>query len=472
MNLSRSAAKLFTAEAAGAVLSFLGIVAFTRELTSTQLGTFFLFQAILTFVSIPADLGIRGAVEKRVSEGTDRADYLSSAVVLKTGLTAVFVVLIFAFRGYINAYIGSDVAVLLGVGVFVQELALLMLVVLRGELRVGETAVLVLVRRVVWVGLGIVLVEAGFGLKGPIYSLITGFIVMAALGWWKVSTPIGSPTREQAVSLIAYSRYNFVSSLGGFSYAWIDVLFIGYFLSQPAVAAYEVAWRITSLFMLFTRSVASSIFPQVSQWSKSNQTANVESILPNALITSLIIVLPALAGSIVLAHEILGLVFAPEYVAASLVLVVLMTEQSIQVFHVIFGRTLQAMNRPGLAAKPAVVTIAVNLLLNTILINWMGILGAAFATTIAFGLNTVMQGFYLNRLVSLKLPWREIQLICLVSAIMALAVWGIKSSMVIDSALELATIVVVGALIYTGLVLSLPALRNQVVAGIRSFVHS
>lgn len=467
MNLSRSATKLFLAEAAGSLIAFLGIVAFSRELSLTQLGTFFLFQAILTFSSIPADLGIRGAVEKRISEGTSEPNYFASAIVLKLAVALIVVFLILSLSPFINGYVGNDIAFLLVGAILAKEAGLLMVVVLRGELRVAETATIVLLRRTVWVVLGVLLVQLGFGVRGPIYSLIVSFLVITVVGWYKISIPIGAPTPEHGKSLFNYSRYDFISSLGGYSYGWIDILIIGFFLSQSLVAAYEVAWRVTTLFMILTRSISSTIFPQLSRWSSNDQTSKVESIIPKALIASLLFSIPALFGIVVISTEILRLIFSPKYVVASMVLVILMAEQALQAFHVIFGRTLQAINRPEIAAKTAAVAVVLNLFLNVVLVNQFGIEGAAIATATAFGINSILQGYYLKAIVDVNIPWIEISSILLASSIMAGVVWLVRMSITIDSLPLLGITIVSGVLTYGVVVLLFAPLRNRILEELR-----
>lgn len=50
---------------------------------------------------------------------------------------------------------------------------------------------------------------------------------------------------------------------------------------------------------------------------------------------------------------------------------------------VVFGRSLQAVNRPDLAARATIVGVALNLVLNVVLVWEFGITGAAVATMVA-----------------------------------------------------------------------------------------
>jgi len=138
MNIAQSSLKLFIAKTASAALQFIGITYFARELGAAPMGVFFLFQALLGMLAIPADFGLRGAVEKRISEGKSQGTFLSSALALKAIPIITIVLAIVSFRSLINNYIGADIAKLLAVAIVLQEIAQLSVVVLKGELRVGK----------------------------------------------------------------------------------------------------------------------------------------------------------------------------------------------------------------------------------------------------------------------------------------------------------------------------------------------
>jgi O-antigen/teichoic acid export membrane protein len=219
MDLARSSLKLFTASITSAVLQFLGLAYFARVLGPSPMGVFFLFQALLGMLAIPADFGIRGAVEKRISEGESPGSFLSSAFLLKLAPIAVIVSVILLSKPLINDYLGRDLAVLLAVGIVLQEVAQLAVVVLKGELRVGETAVLKLARQGVWLGVSAVFVSWGFSSIALVYGLLASLGIVLIWGWFKVSVTPSFPSRQHTRSLFIYSKPNVLSSIGGYFYS-------------------------------------------------------------------------------------------------------------------------------------------------------------------------------------------------------------------------------------------------------------
>lgn len=470
MNLARSSIKVFAARVVSSLIAFLGITFFARELGSYHIGVFFLFQAMLGMIAIPVDFGISSGVTKRLSEGESPGSIFSTAILLKGLLLLPFLAGIVLFQDPINNYLGANLALLLVVALVLQESAKLTIQVLKGELRVGETAGPVFARKFVYVGVGAVLVSMGAGVRGIIYGLFAGLVVMLAWGVWKSSTPLDSPSLGHARSLFDYSKYAFVSSIGGYFYSWMDVAIIGLFLTQSDVGVYEIAWRVTSVVMLFSSSIATTIFPQVSQWDAEDATDRIESLLSEAIAPALFVAIPAFFGVVMFSKEILGLVFGAEYTSGWLVLIILMGEKVVQSVHIILGRSLQGIDRPDLAAKAGVISMVLNLVLNIILVLKYGIVGAAIATALSFIVNSTLHAYYLSRFVSIRIPYMRIGGCVAASFGMGVFLYIVESVVLISSLPILLLIIGLGMAVYVGIALIIPSLRGIILDNIRRVV--
>lgn len=467
MNLARSSIRIFVARATSSLIVFLGITFFARELGPQQMGVFFLFQALLGIIAIPADFGIKSGVTKRLSEGESPGSILSTAILLKGLLLLPFVAGIVLFQGLINDYLGADLALLLALALVLQESSKLTMEVLKGELRVGETAGPMFSHKFVYVSVGTVLVLTGAGVRGIIYGLFAGFVVMLVWGAWKSSTPFGTPSLGYACVLFDYSKYAFISSIGGYFYSWMDVAIIGFFLTQSDVAVYEIAWRVTAVVMLFSNSIATTIFPQVSQWDAENATERIETLLSEAIAPALFVAIPAFFGAVMFSKEILGLVFGSEYTAGWLVLIILMGEKVIQSVHVILGRSLQGIDHPGLAAKAGVISMVLNLVLNVVLVFEYGIVGAAVATASSFIVNSILHAYYLSKFVSIRVPYPRIGGCVAASFGMAVVLYIVELAVIINSIPTLLLIIGLGTAVYGVFAMLIPPSRAVILNNIR-----
>lgn len=463
MNLIRSSIRIFIANAFSSLFVFLGITFFARELGPSQMGVFFLFQALLGIVSIPANFGIGGAVTKRISEGEGQAGtILSTAVLLKSAFILPFILGILTFQEIINEYLGAELAVYLALTLVIQESAKLAIQILKGELRVGETAGPKLARNVVYILLGGVFVGSGYGVQGIVYGFIGGFGIMLVWAVWKSSTSPAAPSIGAARSLVDYSKYAFISSIGGYFYSWMDIAILGLILTQSDVGVYEIAWRVTAVVMLFSNSIATTIFPQVSQWSAEDASEKISSVLSYAIPASLFVSIPAFFGVLLFSQEILGIVFGMEYATGWVVLIILMGEKVIQSIHIIFGRSLQAINKPDLAAKATVVAISLNLILNILLISWFGIIGAAVATAVSFLANSILHAHYLSEFITIEIPYRYIAISLLASVGMVIVLEALEKFIEVENVLSLSTVMLCGVITYSLFLLSAPSTRDIV----------
>lgn len=471
MDLSRSALKVFLAKGGNAIVFFAGITVFARELGASQIGIFFLFQTVLGLTSIVADVGVRGALEKRLSEGQQPNTMLATAIGLKLVTVSGAATLILVARPYLNQYLGGEFAAYLVIALVIQEFADLFIQAVRGELRVGETAIIEFAREVVWVVSGLVLVSAGYGVVGLVYGLILGSTTAACWAFLKLETNVGRPAEVSAWSLYDYAKYYFLSSVSGQVYQWMDVAIIGLFLTYADVGAYEVAWQVTLLVLLVSKTLSITLFPQMSQWSAEAAVSRIEAVVPHALGVALFLSIPAFVGVFVLNYEVLRVVFGSEYTIAAGVLVVLMAEKVFQSANDVLGSTLRGIDRVDLVARAVVVTIAINLVLNVVLVLTVGLLGAAIATTTAAIVQTLLNGRYLSQNITLRVPYRLIAWSIVSATGMGLIVSWTRATLPLEGFALLTACIGVGVASYLLISGIVPSLRQQVlVPGARMLV--
>jgi O-antigen/teichoic acid export membrane protein len=451
-------------------LAIFALAFFSRKLGPSPMGVFFLFQALVGITTVFVDLGLGTAVEKRISEGTRSGDFLSTSLAMKTVLLTVVVGAIVLVRGPINTYVGADVALLLAAAIVASDLGTLMTNVLRGELRVGATAVLDLTRLVLWAGLGAVFISVGLSTYALVYAFVIGLVGRLLFGIYRRSTPLGRPSRTNARSLYDYGRYDVISGLGWHAFSWLDVLVVGWFLSQAAVGVYEVAWRVAGITTLLSTAIATTVLPQVSAWDADNATDRIENLLYSALTPSLVLIIPSILGIALLAREVLGLLFGPEFTRAWLVLIVLTSGKVFSAVQSLVGRCLLGIDRPDLVARATAVAVVLNVVLNVVLVQQAGILGAAVATTGSYAVGTVMRTRYLSRFLRIRFPYREVGWCVLATVVMAVAIQAIEAAFVIDTVPRLLAVIAFGAVVYGGVVLLSSQLRERIVANARNIL--
>ncbi len=462
MDIHKSTFKVLSGRLSTTILTFGSIAVFANILGPTTMGIFFLFQMMIGFISIPASFGRGDALVKRLSEQDSSGNFLGTGLVFLIITSIVLFPFILLFGNHINNYIGTDVALLLAVGTVLRSLYIFPKNILKGELRVGEIAILDVLRKTLWVGSSVAFIVGGFDNLALIYGLLVSYIPVTIWGIYKISIPFKRPTWKCAKSLIDYWKFTVFSFVDSTIYSWADIAIIGFFLTQADVAVYEIAWRVTVATVLLTKAIETSIFPQISAWDGEGSTEQIQSLLPKALTGSIFFVVPAFFGSLVLSDHILSFIFGSEYSQGALVLIILMGGKMIESINQILKTTLSGMNHPNLRMRASLISMFLNIALNCALVYEFGIVGAAVATTFSFTINTILVAIYLSNIVSIPVSISNIAWLFSSSLVMALLVSIYQMNGEISSLIELLVVILCGAGVYFGLVLMHSSLRSQI----------
>lgn len=185
-------------------------------------------------------------------------------------------------------------------------------------------------------------------------------------------------------------------------------------------------------------------------------------MLPKAVTAAVFLAIPAFFGSIALSTEILEIIFGAEYAIASLALIVLMGEKVFQSAHKIFGYSLQAIDRPDLAAFAAIISLVANVVPNLSLIPLFGITGAALATATSFILNTALHVLFLSKHLQIRVESKKIVWCIFSATVMLLLLLLSKMFLSIVSIEVLLVYIILGAVFYFASVLSYSSLRIDI----------
>lgn len=462
MDLKHTIIRVFAANVATTILGILGLVILARALGPTDLGVFLLFQAVIGILGSITDFGIHGAVEKRVSEGK-HDNIFSTGIVIQIGLLFLISLVILSFTGEINKYIGANVALLLIPAIIIEQVGKLLSRALSGELEVAKVETSKAGRHSLFIILAILLISLDNNVYNVIYSYIFSWIIFSIWISKSLSASLKIPTVRTARSILSFSKYNLIASIiSGEAYGWLDVLFIGFFLTNAHVSSYEIAWRIAGMVLILSKSITRPLFPQVSYWYANSNMETIENILPKVLSGSLIVVFPAIIGSILFGQELLTLVFGSEYAMAYLPLIILIAGKIPEAINSAFGKVLLGLNRPDLVAICSTIFIVSMVVTNLLLIKPFGIVGVAIATSLSILVNMTLLFLYLNKILTIRIEVRIIVTMVSSSFIMGLLLAIINIVLEIKTIFTLTIAILFGASIYFGLMLCTTEFRNRV----------
>jgi len=454
MRIGQTSFVVFVSKLGGSAIGFLATIYFARVLGAEILGYFALSLALVTWLTVPSGAGVVGvgaAMKKRMSEGTDSAEYLTASLLIVGAVGVAIVGSVLVLGDYIDAYVGRPVASFVAGLLAVQVVSEFTRDVLSGERKVHISGFLTPVKISGQTLSKLAFVVVGFELTGLLIGHAAGGLLVGIAGLYFVSTGVARPQREHFESLFEYARFSWLSGLKNKSFDDVDVLVLGVFVPSALVGIYSVAWSIATFLTLFDTAVSSAVFPELSKADAEDSREVVSKLINDSLTYGGLIVIPGLFGSVILGERLLR-VYGPEFTQGATVLWILVLSSLLYGYQKQLMNALNAVDRPDLAFRINLSFIAVNVVLNVVLIYALGYVGAAIATAISAGYGMVVSFFVLRSLLSFSIPRGEIARQFLAAGLMAGAVIaGLRAFEAIEfgyNIIVLLTLVSLGASIY------------------------
>ena len=386
------------------IINFLALAVYTRLLAPEEFGRYAL---VLTGVGL-ADVflfqWLRLVVDRFLAaQGKDSGGFLGGVVIQFSAL-AVFV----ATLGLVTELLWPDpvwrrllaLAVPLTISQAFFELSL---IVLKAKLQPGRYGRLLFSKSALALGLGALLAWIGLGANAPLLGLIVGqvlaFILFGRVVWrgirWR--WPDAETRREQ----LAYGLPLVLTFALGWVVSGSDRWLIGWLLGAEAVgqyaATYDLGFQSLTLLLSIINTAA---FPLAVRAHESGSTEKAREQLRHNGELILAAALGGGAALAVLTPAMIGVFIGESYRDAGLTLfpwIALAAALSgIKAFHFDIGFHLGKQSR-WLVAITALAAMA-NILLNLLLIPAFGILGAAWATVLAYGFGMLISALVGHRL--------------------------------------------------------------------------
>jgi O-antigen/teichoic acid export membrane protein len=224
----------------------------------------------------------------------------------------------------------------------------------------------------------------------------------------------------------------------------MDTLVLAFFATKGVVGIYEASWKVSVVGVMASQALGTAVFPAISNWESLDAREKIENAVSEGFTYGLLLVIPAVVGTALLAQPFMNLVYAFE--TGSLVLLLLMSEKLIQAPRIIIERTLTGIGKPNLVFRATAATLVCNLILNIALVPTYGMYGAASATISTVTLAVLIEVFYLNRLIQITVHWSNL-------------LWQAASALVMGGVVLLGTFVIpvntlprLGVLVFIGMV--------------------
>lgn len=451
----RSSLGTFATRIGLSVAVFLGIFYLAVATGPLVLGIHSLFVAVVRVLDLLTNVGITEAAQKRISEGTEQDEFFTATLLVRLGLFAPVIVVVLLYRQQIAAYIGTELVVpFLLAGSFTFLVRKTLEAGLIGEKKVAQAGLLQFVYAAGQLVSWVLLVSLGYGLFGVLLGYVIGQALASVVGLFLLNLRLRQPSTQHFRSLFQFAKYSWVGAVTTQSWIWTDTLILGLFVAPTFIGVYELGWQITGVLFLLASAISSTLFANISELSTHDGTGRTTELLERSLVYTGILAIPGLVGGMIFAEPLLA-IFGEEYRIGATIVAVLILSRVFHSYEVVFGKVINALDRPDLMFRTNTVFILLNIVLNVLAIATVGWIGAALATTGAMILKTALTYHYIRSILVFSVPIKEILLEVLSALIMGLCLWLLTPVSSSLRPLETVLLIGLGAAIYAVTVLVL-----------------
>ena len=332
--------------------------------------------------------------------------------------------------------------------------------------QVAKYSILILLETYGQIFLTLWFVLSGYGLWGAIYALLAIRLLVLVIAFWLIVGEVGLAMPSFA-SLPSYLAFGLPVAPNLF-FLWMvnasSRYAIGFFLGPRSVGIYSAAYGMGMLATVFFSPVLFLLAPSISTLWEEGQVKEVRRVLRYSTKYALLLTIPMVFALSILAKPVLALMATPDYAGGAILVPFIGVAQGAWMLSGVAEAVIGLARRTRVFPLVYGACALFNLILNVLLIPWIGILGAAISILIAYVSLPVMTFAISSRYL---LPSPDVSAVAksiAASVLMSLVVWRLRP----EAPIELAFSAMIGATVYFVVLLLLRVFeRNEV----RFFKH-
>jgi len=459
------------------LLGFIQVPILTKGLGTSLYGTWSLINATVSLIAPFAMLGFGASIVRFLAAEKDtgrvREDFYSAfTTVFISG--AVFSILLFFSSDYLATSIFGDVNqssyIKLGsVLILLNSIHALPLAFFRMRRRIGLYTTLNLGRNCLQIGLIVAAVLLGYQLSGVITAVIisgTLFTVIALITIFR-QTGFQLPRFSNMKSYLKWG----IPLTPNAAILWIinasDRYMVSYFLGVAAAGVYSAAYAIGHYASFAMMPVGIVLYPIISKTYDEGNLDETRNYLKYSLKYLMMIAIPAASGLSILAKPLLQLLTTPEFAEGSTVVPFVAFGAVLHCFFQICVYIIHLVGKTHITVRLLGTSAALNVIINLVIIPRMGIIGAAIATFVAYGVLGMLTLAVTRRYLKFNLSLPFIAKSVFASAVMTLCIWLLKP----ESIAIVIISIVAGIIIYFGMLLVVKGLSKAELAFFTAFIR-
>lgn len=447
--MGRHATLYLIARGVPAVLNFAAIAIYSRYLTPEEYGQYAIVLASTALLNVVGFQWIRLGLLRFHSGPDDRNRLLSTlaAAYVAVAFIAGLAVLIWHFW---RAATFSTIVLLGAVLLVVQSGFEIALEWVRASLQPIRYGVYNLIRAGIATGFGAALASLGFGAQGVLIAGVVGFAVptlcLGIRDWGAVR--LTYVDRDIFKRLLAYGMPLTVTAALSYIVDVSDRLLLSWMRGTADAGTYAVAYDLsqqTITVLLMVINLAS--YPVIVRSFEEGGIDAASKRLRQTILMLMGVGIPGVVGLSVLAPEVAGVVLGGPYRESAVEIIpivavaALLAGAKAYYFDLSFQLSRRTIHQVYISGAAAIANVG----LNIIMIPHLGVIGAAYATLMAYSLAFVLSWTIGKRTLALPVPYRDAILMVVASLAMGLILQVMPSR---GGAVWLVGNLVLGTIIY------------------------
>lgn len=354
---------------AASALAFIGLLFITNYLGRDVYGSVVWILSLVASFNAISDLGFTNAHIKRISEGQDMDDCISTYAVIKLALTGAMVVItlvsIFLWTEMLGNTLDQVSAQLISIFILYYvflDISSIATNTFLAKIEMAKMPLVIIIDPLVRVPLIILVCVSSMGVLevGVTYAISALAVAIVALLLlfrdrvkWRRPTLIRSYARF-ALPLALIAVISVLST-------YVDKLLLGSFYSDGDVGLYTAPQVFLATFAIVSTAISTLTFPSFSKLHSEGKLKEIRELTRQAERYIMMIALPITILIIMFPKEICVALYGSDFAGGGEVIGIMAVTNLILMMNSVDSSQIIAVNRPGISASITVIMFIVNL---------------------------------------------------------------------------------------------------------------
>jgi O-antigen/teichoic acid export membrane protein len=435
-------------------------------------------------VNVTVDLGIafgglslpyaltRFLAAKKDKQEIQEEFYSVFCVVFLATLAVSFLLIIFA-NSTAAAFFGGAISIvrITGVIILVWSLDWACLSLFRAFRQMKRYSIFIVADIYGQIGLITYLLLSGHGILSVVLSILAIRAMLFFIIFFIMKSQIGikRPHFSRIREYLNFSLPTIPASISLWVVASSDRYVIGYFLGAASVGIYSAGYRLGSIILMVGMILNFVLPPTVSKLYDEGKLDEVKTHLSYSLKYFLALAIPFIFGAALVGEQVMRIFSTPEIASQGYFIVPLVALAALLYgSQIVIAHSLILVKKTKIFGAIWTISALLNLLLNILLVPYMGILGAAIATVVAYSLALALITYYSCKEFRFNIEWSFILKSIVASIIMSLVIWRVNP----ERGLDVIFVIIGGIIMYAVLLLLMKGFKREESRFFRELFHN